>query len=160
MGSFALAAAIREGSDAGREAAAYAGHVSAMDGYHVPNVPESPYRIEPARSLPVKGRGKAFVDFQNDVTIGDLSVANQEGFGSVEHLKRYTTLGMGTDQGKTGNVDAIRLMAQLRGLDMGAAGTTTFRPPFVPVSIGALAGRNIGHRFRPIRRSPFYLALC
>jgi methylglutamate dehydrogenase subunit C len=100
--------------------------------------------------------GKAFVDFQNDVTAGDLAAAQQEGFESVEHLKRYTTLGMGTDQGKTSNMNALRLMAALRGIETAAAGTTTFRPPFTPVSIGALAGRNIGHHFRPIRRSPLH----
>ena len=100
--------------------------------------------------------GKAFVDFQNDVTTRDLMQAHQEGFESVEHLKRYTTLGMGTDQGKTSNINALRLMAGLRGIDTPAAGTTTFRPPFTPVSIGALAGRNIGQHFRPVRRSPLH----
>ncbi len=100
--------------------------------------------------------GKAFVDFQTDVTTADLDIAHQEGFESVEHLKRYTTLGMGTDQGKTGNVNAIRLMAGLRGVEMSEAGTTTFRPPYTPVSIGALAGRSVGLHFRPTRRSPLH----
>ena len=96
------------------------------------------------------------MDFQNDVTTRDLAQAHQEGFESVEHLKRYTTLGMGTDQGKTSNINALRLMASLRGDRAPAAGTTTFRPPYTPVSIGALAGRNVGHHFRPVRRSPLH----
>ncbi len=109
----------------------------------------------PAASAPLPV-GKAFVDFQNDVTTKDLVQAHQEGFESVEHLKRYTTLGMGTDQGKTSNINALRLMAGLRGLETVAAGTTTFRPPYTPVSIGALAGRSIGQHFRPVRRSPLH----
>ena len=74
----------------------------------------------------------------------DLTVAHQEGYDSVEHLKRYTTLGMGTDQGKTSNINAAAMMALLRGEEIPAVGTTTFRPPFMPVSLGALAGRNVG----------------
>jgi len=102
------------------------------------------------------GCGKVFVDFQNDVTIDDLALAHEEGFESVEHLKRFTTLGMGTDQGKTSHVNASRLMADLRGIDMPAAGTTTYRPPYTPVSLGALAGRSIGQHFRPTRRTPMH----
>jgi sarcosine oxidase subunit alpha len=83
-------------------------------------------------------------------------IAHQEGYASVEHLKRYTTLGMGTDQGKTSNVNALSIMAGLRGIEVYAAGTTTFRPPFTPVSIGALAGRAIGKHFRTTRRSPLH----
>src|SRR5262249_60503993 len=82
--------------------------------------------------------------------------AHREGYESVEHLKRYTTLGMGTDQGKTSNINALAIMAGLRDVDISAAGTTTFRPPYTPVAIGALAGRSIGHHFRPIRRSPLH----
>ncbi len=100
--------------------------------------------------------GKAFVDFQNDVTLKDAKIAHQEGYTSVEHLKRYTTLGMGTDQGKTSNINAIGIMAGLRGVSMDAAGTTTFRPPFTPLTIGAMAGRSVGKHFRPTRRSPLH----
>lgn len=159
-GSFETSAAIEAGSAAGLDAARRAGMSIGADIAAVPPFPASaalpPYGIEPAAILPTPRRGKAFVDFQTDVTTRDLVIAHQEGFESVEHLKRYTTLGMGTDQGKTGNVNAIRLMAAQRGLNMEAAGTTTFRPPFVPVSVGALAGRNVGHHFRPIRRSPLH----
>jgi methylglutamate dehydrogenase subunit C len=101
-------------------------------------------------------RGKVFVDFQNDVTIDDLALAHEEGFESVEHVKRFTTLGMGTDQGKTSHFNASRLMAGLRGIDLQGAGTTTYRPPYTPVSIGALAGRSIGQHFRPTRRTPMH----
>lgn len=101
-------------------------------------------------------RGKVFVDFQNDVTIDDLALAHEEGFESVEHVKRFTTLGMGTDQGKTSHFNASRLMAGLRGIDAQGAGTTTYRPPYTPVSIGALAGRSIGQHFRPTRRTPMH----
>ena len=102
---------------------------------------------------PPAPRGKAFVDFQNDVTAKDLALAHQEGYRSVEHLKRYTTLGMGTDQGKTSNINAIAIMAGLRDIELPAAGITTYRPPFTPVAMGALAGRSVGEHFRPVRRS-------
>jgi len=90
------------------------------------------------------------------VTVKDLAIAHQEGYQSAEHLKRYTTLGMGTDQGKTSNVNALAIEAHLRAVEIPAAGTTTFRPPFTPVAFGALAGRNIGQHFRPVRRSPLH----
>ena len=99
---------------------------------------------------------KAFVDFQNDVTTSDVVLAHEEGYESLEHLKRYTTLGMGTDQGKTSNFAAAQLMAELRAVDLSAGGTTTYRPPYTPVSVGALAGRNIGAHFRPTRRTPMH----
>ncbi|MBS0419593.1 MAG: (2Fe-2S)-binding protein [Proteobacteria bacterium] len=114
------------------------------------------YGIQPIWQPPKGPLKKAFVDFQNDVGVKDLEIAHQEGYQSVEHLKRYTTLGMGTDQGKTSNVNALTIMADLRGVDVSAAGTTTFRPPFTPVAIGALAGRSIGKHFRATRRSPLH----
>jgi sarcosine oxidase subunit alpha len=101
-------------------------------------------------------RSKVFLDFQNDVTASDVALAHEEGYESVEHLKRYTTLGMGTDQGKTSNIAAAQLMADLMGVDVAASGTTTYRPPFTPVSVGALAGRHTGKHFRPIRRTPMH----
>src|ERR1700722_1055144 len=83
-------------------------------------------------------------------------IAHQEGYVTVEHLKRYTTLGMGTDQGKTSNINGLVTMANLQGVEIPAVGVTTFRPPFTPVTLGALAGRGIGQRFRPVRRSPLH----
>ena len=87
---------------------------------------------------------KSFVDYQHDVTSDDIRLAHQEGFISVEHLKRYTTLGMANDQGKMGNIIGLALMAEALGKKIPEVGTTTFRPPYTPVAIGALAGRNTG----------------
>ena len=95
--------------------------------------------------------GKAFVDFQNDVSTDDVVLAEREGFRAVEHLKRYTTLGMATDQGKTANVNGLALMAELTGRSVPEVGTTRFRPPYTPVSIGALAGHHQGRDFKPTR---------
>ncbi|MER9839561.1 FAD-dependent oxidoreductase [Mesorhizobium sp. M0145] len=100
--------------------------------------------------------GKAFVDLQMDVTANDIALAHREGYGAVEHLKRYTTLGMGTDQGKASNFLALSAIAGLRGVRVPEVGTTTFRPPYTPVTIGALAGRSIGHHYKPIRRTPMH----
>jgi glycine cleavage system aminomethyltransferase T len=98
--------------------------------------------------------GKAFVDFQNDVTATDVALAKQEGFTAVEHLKRYTTLGMATDQGKMANVNGLGLMAEITGKSIEQTGTTRFRPPYTPVALGALAGRYRGQHFKPRRLTP------
>jgi heterotetrameric sarcosine oxidase alpha subunit/heterotetrameric sarcosine oxidase gamma subunit len=103
-----------------------------------------------------EARGKAFVDFQNDVTVADLGLAVREGYGHVELAKRYTTTGMATDQGKLSNVNAIGILAENRGLAPDKVGTTTFRPFYTPVSIGALAGEHRGAHYRPVRRSPLH----
>lgn len=105
-----------------------------------------------SRSMPAN----TFVDLQNDVTAADVALACREGYAGVEHLKRYTTLGMGTDQGKTSNWNAWTLAAGLAGTAPEALGTTTFRPPYTPVAIGALAGRAVGRHFRPTRRTPLH----
>jgi heterotetrameric sarcosine oxidase alpha subunit len=99
---------------------------------------------------------KRFVDFQDDVTAADVALAAQEGYESVEHLKRYTTLGMGTDQGKTSNVVGLALLAEARGKPVAEVGATTFRPPYVPVALGAFAGRSLGHHLAPVRRSAMH----
>ena len=99
-------------------------------------------------------KGKAFVDFQNDVTDSDVELAHREGFRPVEHLKRYTTLGMATDQGKTSNLPGLAIMAELTGRSIPQVGTTVFRPPYTPVAIGALAGHHRGKEFRPTRLTP------
>ena len=101
-------------------------------------------------------RGKAFVDFQNDVHAADLTLATQEGFGHVELAKRYTTTGMATDQGKLSNVNAIGLLAEARGVSPAEVGTTTYRPFYTPVSFGALTGTSTGKHFQPIRKSPLH----
>lgn len=103
-------------------------------------------------AAPARGAGKAFVDFQNDVTLSDLDLAWREGYRSVEHLKRYTTLGMATDQGKTSAMPALARLAQAQGVEIPAAGLTTFRPPYTPTTLGALAGAAVGEHAAPRRR--------
>src|SRR5579863_8275733 len=98
--------------------------------------------------------GKQFVDLQNDVAVGDIGLAAQENYRSVEHLKRYTTTGMGTDQGKTSNVNALVLMGEFTGREPAEVGTTKFRPPFAPVTLGLLAGRRVGGLYRPLKHLP------
>jgi sarcosine oxidase subunit alpha len=98
--------------------------------------------------------GKQFVDLQNDVTADDVALAARENYRAVEHLKRYTTTGMGTDQGKTSNINALLLMGELTGAGPAGVGTTRFRPPFAPVTLGALAGRRVGTRYRPLKHLP------
>jgi sarcosine oxidase subunit alpha len=113
--------------------------------------------IKPLYEVRLPGKkARRFVDPQHDVTADDIRLAHQEGFVSVEHLKRYTTLGMATDQGKMGNIIGLALMAEALGKDIPQVGTTTSRPPYTPVSIGALAGRNVGSHFKPLRRTPLH----
>ena len=101
-------------------------------------------------------RSKSFIDYQHDVTCDDVRLAHREGFVSVEHLKRYTTLGMANDQGKMGNIIGLALMAELLNKKIPEVGTTVFRPPYTPISIGALAGRNVGKHFRALRVTPMH----
>ena len=110
--------------------------------------------ILPIWEVASKRRAKRFVDFQDDVASSDVRLANLEGYSSVEHLKRYTTLGMGTDQGKTSNVNGLAILAAERGLEIPRVGTTVFRPPYSPVSLGAVAGQEVGKHFRPARLTP------
>ncbi|HEX6119666.1 MAG TPA: glycine cleavage T C-terminal barrel domain-containing protein, partial [Dongiaceae bacterium] len=97
---------------------------------------------------------RIWVDLQNDVTAGDVALAVRENFSAVEHLKRYTTIGMGTDQGKTSNVNALAVLAAATSQDIAGLGTTTFRPPYVPVSMATIAGSERGQLQAPIRRLP------
>ncbi len=101
-------------------------------------------------------KGKAFIDYQNDVHRKDIGLAVREGYGHVELAKRYTTNGMATDQGKLSNVNAIGLLAEARGISPADVGTTTFRPFYTPVSFGALAGTSHGKHFQPVRQSPLH----
>jgi sarcosine oxidase subunit alpha len=140
--------AMTAGAYAGLEAASDAGFTGAA--IEIPEIDRESTEVSPFWHV-ADSSGKAFVDFQNDVSVDDIGVAQRESFLSVEHLKRYTTLGMATDQGKTSNVNGIAIMAAQRGLDPGQVGTTTFRPPYTPVSVGAFAGRHRGKSFRPTR---------
>ncbi|MBW6418481.1 sarcosine oxidase subunit alpha family protein [Celeribacter sp. PS-C1] len=102
----------------------------------------------------VPGKKRAWVDFQNDVTVKDIALAHKENMTPVEHLKRWTTLGMATDQGKTSNISALAVMAELTGKSIPETGTTIFRPPYTGVSLGVLGGGDTGPLFRPRRLTP------
>ena len=103
-----------------------------------------------------KLRNKTFLDFQNDVKISDVELAAREGFESVEHLKRYTTLGMATDQGKLSNVNGLAVLANTLSSPISQVGTTTFRPPYTPISMGSIAGSARDSVFQPVRMSPIH----
>ena len=102
------------------------------------------------------GKTKSFIDFQNDSTAKDIKLALREGFRSIEHVKRYTTTGMATDQGKLSNMHALGIIAETVGVKMGTLGTTTFRPPFTPLTFGAIVGRNVGQFFDITRRTSIH----
>ncbi|PTQ12728.1 sarcosine oxidase subunit alpha [Sphingomonas oleivorans] len=147
-GRFSLAETIGDGLREGMAAAADMGHEG-----HAPPMPRtSDDKAGVAAPWHVPGgRGKAFVDFQHDVTDSDIALSVREGFRSVEHLKRYTTLGMATDQGKTSQVNAHALLAMYSGKAIVEAGTVLSRPPYLPVAIGAFAGHHRDADFRPVR---------
>ena len=104
----------------------------------------------------ILGKTKSFVDYQNDVTAKDIKLALREGFRSIEHVKRYTTTGMGTDQGKLGNMHALGIISETAGAKMGELGTTTFRPPYTPLTFGTIVGRNVGEYFDIFRKTPMH----
>lgn len=139
-------------------AAQAAAHIARQLGLRMRPVPTPEMAPEPTGcstlSLSDIGRGRVFVDLASDVTLEDLSLAHREGYEATEHLKRYTALGMGPDQGRTSSVTGAVLMAQLRGLDAGALGPTRLRPPYAPVALGAIAGHEPGALIRPVRRTP------
>ncbi|MCH2075491.1 MAG: sarcosine oxidase subunit alpha family protein [Rhodobacteraceae bacterium] len=116
--------------------------------------------IEPVWMMPQGAsyelRSKAWLDFQNDVKVSDVQLAAQEGFESVEHAKRYTTLGMATDQGKLSNINGLSVLSNALGSDIPQVGTTTFRPPYTPISMGAIAGEARGEIFQPLRKTPMH----
>jgi sarcosine oxidase, subunit alpha len=134
---------------------------------HAAAVGEAVARGQPAPQAPAGGGGgtevfapltrvggKQFIDLQNDVSAQDVALAVRENYRSVEHLKRYTTTGMGTDQGKTSNVNALLLLGEYIGRAPAQVGTTRFRPPFAPVTLGAIAGRRAGSLYRPLKELP------
>jgi len=150
-GKLSLASCLASGEAAGADAAKSCGFSPSALVRPAPKeeaAPASPlWQVE-------NSRGKAFVDFQNDVTASDVKLAAREGFHIPEHVKRYTTLGMATDQGKTSNLNGAAVLAGLTGRYVGAVGSTTFRPPYTPVAIAALAGHHRGPDFRPARLAP------
>ena len=153
-GMFDPAAAVAHAEATAAEA------VSSLSGKRVkaPNTPAPGGlgRVQPLWEVRARGakKAKCFIDPQHDVTTDDVRLAAREGYASVEHMKRYTTLGMATDQGKTGGVIGLALLAEALGQTVPETGITTFRPPYTPVPIGAFAGRHRGEAFRPVRRTP------
>ncbi|MDX1499632.1 MAG: sarcosine oxidase subunit alpha family protein [Woeseiaceae bacterium] len=160
-GKWSLAECLEDGLTAGREAAQRAG----FDAGHV-TVPaagdtfcggtEPLWRV-PAAQEPERCP-KQFVDFQNDTSVADIRLAVREGYLNVEHVKRYTALGFGTDQGKLGNINGMAILAECRDEPIPAVGTTTFRPAYTPVSFGVGAGANVGELFDPVRKTAIHEA--
>jgi len=149
-GKDGLAAALASGAEAAVAALDMLGiKARAAD---LPQAEEVSLNLMPLWHVP--GKGRAWVDFQNDVTVKDIQLAHQENMRPVEHLKRWTTLGMATDQGKTASVTAVAVMAQLTGKRIAETGTTVFRPPYTPISLSVLGGGDTGPRFRPRRLTP------
>jgi sarcosine oxidase subunit alpha len=148
-GRFGLETALSGGARAGAEAAGVLAPVHA-----VANDPVMTGGVLGARRE--HSPGKAFVDFQNDVTASDIRQAVQEGFRSIEHVKRYTTSGMATDQGKLSNMNALAIAAAELESPLEAVGLTTFRQPYTPVTFGTLAGASRGDLFDPVRRTPIH----
>ena len=158
-GTFGLGSGLREGADAGAAAAADCGFTKPS--ITVPTADDQDFL--PGRWLwlipgehALGQKAKHFVDQQNDVTAADLKLALREGYSSIEHVKRYTTTGMATDQGKTGNVNAIGIVAETVGKHLPDVGVTTFRPPYTPVTFGAFAGRDVDDLLDPVRRTPMH----
>jgi len=150
-GDFSTAAALKTGSELAAQALTDLGIQTSV--IEVPETEDAPVNLTPFWHV-AEGKGRAWIDHQNDVTVKDIKLAHQENFRSVEHLKRYTTLGMATDQGKTSNMGGLAVMAEMTGKSIPETGTTIFRPPYTPVSLGALAGRSVGKEFHPTRETP------
>ena len=142
-----LASATAAGNGVLEDAAAYAQIKHAKSTGNIQLMPQG---------ASLKLRSKMWLDFQNDVKVSDVQLAAREGYESVEHTKRYTTLGMATDQGKLSNINGLSVLADTLNVTIPQVGTTTFRPPYTPVTIGALAGEARGDIFQPLRRTPMH----
>ena len=165
-GTFELHASVVEGAAAGFEAARRTGFGEGADPAEeelLDVARDAGGSAEPLRPLwrvpsgARSGRGrKQFVDLQNDVTAADIVMAAREGYRSIEHVKRYTALGFGTEQGKLGNVNGMAILAETLGTPLAGAVTTTYRPNYTPVSFGAIAGRDVGELFEPVRKTALH----
>jgi sarcosine oxidase subunit alpha len=149
-GDLSTAGALRTGAQAAKQALGIKGRLPVL-----PQAEDAPINIKPFWY--VQGCNRAWLDQQNDVTVKDVKLSHQEGFRSVEHLKRYTTLGMATDQGKTSNMGGLAIMAELAGKTIPEVGTTIFRPPYTPTAIGVFGGRARGQAFHPKRLTPSHI---
>ncbi|MGM0740998.1 MAG: sarcosine oxidase subunit alpha family protein [Pseudomonadota bacterium] len=151
---------VLNGADAAGKAAAQAtGHTPKRSKVPVADNPKEA-GIEPVWLMPqgagVKLRMKAWLDYQNDVKVSDVQLAAREGFESVEHAKRYTTLGMATDQGKLSNINGLAILSDALGQPIPQTGTTTFRPPYTPISLASIAGEARNETFQPLRKTPMH----
>ncbi len=146
-GTFSTQACLKEGAEAGKAAAEACGHKGAE--IEVPIAEDEAYALSPLWA--VAGKGRAWLDLQNDVTVKDVKQSAKEAYSSVEHMKRYTTQGMATDQGKSSNVAALAILADATGRGIPETGTTTYRPPYTPVTIAAMGAGAQGHGFAPER---------
>ena len=143
-GVVGVGAAIADGQAAGDSAATG----------DSPSVTPEPGGVDPGPGHVAASRGHVFVDQSTDVDVDDIAIAVTEGYDGPQHVKRYTTLGMGPDQGKTANINAAAVVAEFTGASLADVGTTTYRPPYVPVALGALAARESDTRIAPVRRTP------
>ncbi|WP_407496140.1 sarcosine oxidase subunit alpha family protein [Pseudooceanicola sp. MF1-13] len=159
FGAFDPAEGAEQAAKVGQAAAAAVGKAGSAP---MPSIPAAPQAngIEPVWLMPASAkrplRAKSWLDYQNDVKVTDVQLAAQEGFESVEHAKRYTTLGMATDQGKLSNINGLAILSGALDTPIPQVGTTTFRPPYTPISMGAIAGEARGDTFQPLRRSPLH----
>lgn len=156
-GEYTLAGCLRQGYTAGARAASAAGFTTTAQ--PTPAVNERreetmrPLWLVPCEQPMGRGKKKHFHELQNDATVADLHLAVREGFAAVEHLKRYTTTGMGTDQGKTSNLNALCALAQVRNVPLTKLGLTTYRPPYTPLTLGAIVGHDRHHLYAPVRKT-------
>ncbi|WP_412504738.1 sarcosine oxidase subunit alpha family protein [Roseovarius sp. SYSU LYC5161] len=158
-GHLDLAGVLADAHAAGRAAASATGHDAAASPAPDAEVQEAA-AIEPVWLMPqganIKLRMKSWLDYQNDVKVSDVQLAAREGFESVEHAKRYTTLGMATDQGKLSNINGLAILSDSLNQPIPQTGTTTFRPPYTPITLAAIAGEAKGRTFQPVRRTPMH----
>jgi len=158
-GHLDLADVLKGADSAGKAAAQATGHKPKRSKAPVADNPKEA-GIEPVWLMPqgagVKLRMKAWLDYQNDVKVSDVQLAAREGFESVEHAKRYTTLGMATDQGKLSNINGLAILSDALGQPIPQTGTTTFRPPYTPISLASIAGEARNETFQPLRKTPMH----
>ena len=158
-GAMSTAECLDNGHDAGAAAAAFAGVKGKAGKAPKGDAPEEAPMLAVwmmPQGAGYKLRSKMWLDYQNDVKVSDVQLAAQEGYESVEHTKRYTTLGMATDQGKLSNINGLAILSDALGQAIPATGTTTFRPPYTPISLGSIGGEARGEMFQPLRKTPIH----
>ncbi len=156
-GSFTLEESLKNGFENGSNLSAKI--TDTKTEIAIPNVNEKKYGVHDkfwCMPLPKNENPKRFVDFQNDVSVSDIEIALREGYRSIEHVKRYTTLGMATDQGRTSNLNGLQLVSNIENKIVPEVGHTTFRPPFTPITIGTIVGREVGMEYMPTRKTPMH----